>query len=81
MQFCSDSLDKLLNSGSVVTSQEMRLFALDCLRWPDETAAHASQRDLVLRVARTWMNIAASIERHIGDGSAMAVPDLLSKLN
>ena len=38
----------------MVTPQEMRLFALDCLRLVGETAnAH---RDLMLRIAKTWMN-------------------------
>jgi hypothetical protein len=62
------------------TTKEMRLFALDCLRWSDETH-NASHRDLMLRIAKTWMTTASSIERHIGDGGEMAVPDLRSKLN
>ena len=64
----------------MVTPQEMRLFALDCLRWADE-AANASQRDLMRRVANSWMNTASHIERHIGDGGELALPDLRSKLN
>lgn len=65
----------------MVTPQEMRLFALDCLRWADEAAANASQRDLMLRVAKSWMNTASRIERHVGDGGDLALPDLRSKLN
>jgi hypothetical protein len=65
----------------MVTSQEMRLFALDCLRWADDAAANASQRDLMLRVANSWMNTASTIERHIGDGGELALPDMRSKLN
>jgi hypothetical protein len=65
----------------MVTAQEIRLFALDCLRWADEAAANASQRDLMLRVAKTWMNTASSFERHIGAGRELALPDLRSKLN
>ena len=65
----------------MVTPQEMRLFALDCLRWADQSAANASQRDLMLRVAKTWMNTASSIERHVSTGHELAVPDLRSKLN
>jgi hypothetical protein len=64
----------------MVTPQEMRLFALDCLRWSEETA-NASHRDLILRIAKTWMNTASSIERHISDGYELATPDLRSKLN
>jgi hypothetical protein len=64
----------------MVTPVEMRLFALDCLRWSGETA-NASQRDLMQQIAHTWMNTAARIERHIGDGGELAVPDLRGKLN
>ena len=64
----------------MVTPQEMRLFARDCLRWSEETA-NASHRDLMLGIAETWMNTASSIERHVGDGGELAVPDLRSKLN
>jgi hypothetical protein len=64
----------------MVTPQEMRLFALDCLRWSDE-AHNASQRDLMQQIAHAWMNTASRIDRHIGDGRELAVPDLRSKLN
>ena len=64
----------------MVTTQEMRLFALDCLRWSDETP-NPSHRDLMLRIAKTWMKTASSIERHISDGYQLAAPDLRSKLN
>ena len=62
------------------TTKEMRLFALDCLRWSDETH-NASHRDLMQRVAKTWMTTASSIERHASDGGELALPDLRSKLN
>lgn len=64
----------------MVTPQEMRLFALDCLRWSDETR-NASQRDLMQQIAHTWMITASSIERHIGNGGELALSDLRSKLN
>jgi hypothetical protein len=64
----------------MVTPEEMRLFALDCLRWSDETD-NASHRDLMLRVAKAWMNIASSIDRHVSNGGELALPDLRSKLN
>jgi len=62
-----------------VTTQDMRLFALECLRWSDETD-NASQRDLMVQVAKTWMNIASGIERRV-DSGAKLVPDLRSKLD
>jgi len=62
-----------------VTTQDMRLFALECLRWSDETD-NASQRDLMVQVAKTWMNIASGIERRV-DSGAKPVPDLRSKLD
>jgi hypothetical protein len=64
----------------MVTPQEVRLFAMDCLRWSEETA-NASHRDLMLQIAKSWMNTAARIERYIGDGYEMAAPDLRNKLN
>ena len=64
----------------MVTPDEMRLFALDCLRWSDETH-NASQRDLMLQIADTWMTTATKIERHVGNGGESALPDLRSKLN
>jgi hypothetical protein len=69
-----------VNNGGMVTPQEMRLFALDCLRWSDETN-NASHRDLMLQIAKTWMTTASSIERHVGNGGEMALPDLRNKLN
>ena len=70
----------MVNSGGMVTPQEMRLFALDCLRWSEEIAS-ASHRDIMRGIAETWMNTASSIERHVGDGGELAAPDLRSKLN
>jgi UV DNA damage repair endonuclease len=64
----------------MVTPQEMRLFALDCLRWADETA-NASHRDLMIRIAKTWTNTASTIERHVSNGGELVLPDLRSKLN
>ena len=64
----------------MVTPQEMRLFALDCLRWADEAAANAGQRDLMIRVAKTWMNTASALDRHTDNGGEL-FPDLQSKLN
>ena len=32
----------------MATPDEMRLFALECLRWSDHEAANASQRELMI---------------------------------
>jgi hypothetical protein len=64
----------------MVTPQEMRLFALECLRWSEQTD-NPSHRDLMIRIAKTWMNTASAIERHVRDGGELAVPDLRIKLN
>jgi hypothetical protein len=64
----------------MVTPEEMRLFALDCLRWSEETD-NASHRDLMLRIAETWMTTASSIERHASSGGELSLPDLRNKLN
>src|SRR5262245_15681812 len=63
-----------------VTPEQMRLFALECLRWSEE-AENASQRDLMIRIARTWMNTAAGIERRQAYGEEAALPDLRTKLD
>lgn len=64
----------------MVTPQEMRLFAAECLRWSDQ-ADNASHRDLMVRVAKTWMNTASAIERRLDAGDELAVPDLRTKLD
>jgi hypothetical protein len=58
----------------------MRAFALDCLRWAELTH-NASHRDLMLKVARTWMSTASAIERRVADGAKLASADLRSKLD
>ena len=63
----------------MVTALDMRLFALDCVRWSEETR-NPSHRDLMLDVAKTWIATAAKIERHIGNYQ-VKLPDLRSKLN
>ena len=64
----------------MVTPEAMRLFALDCLRWA-ELADNASHRDLMLSVAKTWMNTASAIERRVAGGAALVSPDLRNKLD
>jgi hypothetical protein len=62
-----------------ITPQDMRLFALECLRWSEETE-DASQRDLMVRVARTWMKTASALERRSDNGEGL-VGDLRTKLD
>jgi len=64
----------------MVRPQEIRSFALECLRWSDE-ANNASQRDLMLRIAKGWLNTASALEHRMIDGGQLACPDLRSKLD
>lgn len=63
----------------MVTTEQMRLFALDCLRWAEETD-NASHRDLMLQIAKTWMTTAATLERKVDEGAELAT-DLQPKLD
>jgi hypothetical protein len=62
-----------------VTSQEMRLFAAECLRWADETD-NASHRELMIQIAQTWMHTASALDRYVANGAEM-LPDLRCKLD
>jgi hypothetical protein len=64
----------------MVTTETMRMFALDCSHWAKQ-ASNASDREIMLRVARMWMNIASDIERRVADGWELASPDLRTKLD
>jgi hypothetical protein len=64
----------------MVTPIEMRLFARDCLRWADQTD-NASNRELVLRISRSWMEAASAIDRRVAEGAELANPDLRTKLD
>jgi hypothetical protein len=50
------------------------------MRWSDETD-NASHRELMIRVAKSWMAIAATLERRLSAGDEFALPDLRSKLD
>lgn len=63
----------------MITPRQMRQFAAECWRWADE-AENASQRDLMVRVARNWLATAAALERGIETGDAV-LPDLRLKLD
>ncbi len=64
----------------MVTPREMREFALECLRWSDETE-NASQREIMIQLAKTWMRTASQIDRRIMAGDDLALPDLRNKLD
>lgn len=62
-----------------ITPTEMRAFADDCLQW-SRSATNASQRDVMMGIARGWIAIASGIERRLDDG-AVLVSDLRRKLD
>lgn len=64
----------------MVTTEEMREFALDCLRWAEGTP-NPSDRETMIRVARMWMNTASGIERQVDNGWELACADLRRKLD
>ena len=47
--------------AAMVTPKRMREFAAECLRRSEKTDS-ASQRDLLIRIAKRWMTKAAAIE-------------------
>jgi hypothetical protein len=66
--------------GVMITPEEMRVFALECLRWSDETG-DPSNRDLMIRIAKHWMQTASAIERRVSNGEELACADLRNKLD
>jgi hypothetical protein len=64
----------------MVTTEEMREFAQDCLQWAEHTR-NPSDRGTILCVARRWTDIAAGIERRLHNGDELACPDLKTKLD
>jgi len=63
----------------MITTQNMRIFSLECLKWA-EARDNASDRETIIRVARMWMKTASEIDLRISDGAKM-VPDLRRKLD
>jgi hypothetical protein len=51
----------------MVTTQDMRVFSLECLKWADETN-NPHDRALMLRVAHLWMGHASAIDREGVEG-------------
>jgi hypothetical protein len=64
----------------MVTPQEMRQFAAECLRWSEETD-NASQRDLMVRIARRWVLTAKALENRMAAVDQLAAIDLRTKLD
>jgi hypothetical protein len=64
----------------MVTTKSMRQFSLDCLHWADQ-APNPSDRQMIVSVARTWLQTAAAIDRSVAAGHGEALPDLKRKLN
>jgi hypothetical protein len=62
-----------------ITSVEMRDFAQQCLLWSEETS-DPGQRDLIARVADSWINIASLLDRRLDEGFILA-GDLRCKLD
>jgi hypothetical protein len=63
----------------VISTSELREFAVQCLRWSAQTG-DPSQRDLIARVAKNWMNTASTLDRRLDDGFIL-VGDLRRKLD
>lgn len=64
----------------MVTPEEMRQFAAECMRWANETD-NVSHRDLMIRVAKSWIAAAEAIERRVFTGREIVLPDLRSKFD
>ena len=62
-----------------VSAVEIRDFAVQCLRWSADTK-DAGQRDLIVRMAKGWMNTASTLDRRIDEGRSL-VADLRHKLD
>jgi hypothetical protein len=58
---------------------EMREFAQQCLQWSMETS-DPGQRDLIARVAQSWINTASVLDERLNDGFIL-VGDLRRKLD
>ena len=62
-----------------ISTVEMREFAQQCLRWSEATS-DAGQRDLIARVADSWINTASLLDRRVGEGMIL-IGDLRRKLD
>jgi hypothetical protein len=64
----------------MVTTKSMRQFSLDCLHWADRML-NPSDRQMIVSVARTWLETAAAIDRCVAQGHGEVLPDLKRKLD
>jgi hypothetical protein len=63
-----------LNGADMVTTRDMRIFALDCLKWADGIA-NPSNQQIIVGFARMWLQAAHAIDRRLADSSQLG-PDL-----
>jgi hypothetical protein len=59
----------------MITPLDMLEFAKECERWAAQSV-NASQRALMMQIAKSWRSLAAHLEKHSG-----ALPDLRDKLD
>jgi hypothetical protein len=64
----------------MVTPEEIRRFAIECLRWSVQTS-NPSHRDLMIQVAKNWLATAVAIERRVSTQDDIVLPDLRNKLD
>jgi hypothetical protein len=58
----------------VDSAKEFRAFALECLRWADETREE-THRQILLDLATQWMQAALAAERSIPPVEALLAPN------
>ena len=64
----------------MVTTHNLREFSLDCMHWAEQ-ARNPSDRQMIVTVARFWLNIAETVDRWVADGHGDGLRDLKQKLN
>ena len=64
----------------MVTTHNLREFSLDCLHWAEQ-ARNPSDRQMIVSVARFWLNIAETVDRSVEDGRGERLRDLKQKLD
>jgi len=64
---------------TMITPHEFRQFSVECLRWADE-APNPSDRQIILSVAKQWLQTAFLLEREELRGTEL-VDDLRRKLD
>jgi len=64
----------------MVTTHNLREFSRDCMDWAKQ-ARNPSDRQMIVSVARFWLNIAEAVDRCVADGRGKVPGDLKEKLN